>query len=98
MGGSPVGIVAQEPSVMAGVMDINASDKICRFVHFCDCYNIPLVTFVDSPGFLPGSDQEHRGIIRHGAKVLFAYSECHRSQDQHHHPQSLWRRHDRDEQ
>lgn len=74
MGGSPVGIVAQEPSVMAGVMDINSSDKICRFVHFCDCYNIPLVTFVDSPGFLPGSDQEHRGIIRHGAKVLFAYS------------------------
>lgn len=74
MGGSPVGIVSQEPSVMAGVMDIDASDKICRFVHFCDCYNIPLVTFVDSPGFLPGSDQEHRGIIRHGAKVLFAYS------------------------
>jgi propionyl-CoA carboxylase beta chain len=74
MGGSTVGIVSQEPNVMAGVMNIDASDKICRFVHFCDCYNIPLVTFVDSPGFLPGSDQEHRGIIRHGAKVLFAYS------------------------
>jgi propionyl-CoA carboxylase beta chain len=74
MGGSTVGIVSQEPNVMAGVMNIDSSDKICRFVHFCDCYNIPLVTFVDSPGFLPGSDQEHRGIIRHGAKVLFAYS------------------------
>jgi propionyl-CoA carboxylase beta chain len=74
MGGMTVGIVAQEPSVMAGVMDINAADKICRFVHMCDCFNVPLVTFVDSPGFLPGSDQEHRGIIRHGAKVLFAYS------------------------
>ena len=60
--------------MLAGVMDIDAADKICRFVHMCDCFNIPLVTFVDSPGFLPGSDQEHRGIIRHGAKVLFAYS------------------------
>ncbi len=74
LGGMPVGIVSQEPSMMAGVMDINSADKICRFVHLCDCFNIPLVTFVDSPGFLPGSDQEHRGIIRHGAKVLFAYS------------------------
>jgi methylmalonyl-CoA decarboxylase subunit alpha len=74
MGGMSVGIISQEPNVMAGVMDIDAADKICRFVHFCDCFNIPLVTFVDSPGFLPGSDQEHRGIIRHGAKVLFAYS------------------------
>ena len=74
MGCGTVGIVGQEPSAMAGVMDINASDKISRFIHFCDCFNIPLVTFVDSPGFLPGSDQEHRGIIRHGAKVLFAYS------------------------
>ncbi|MDD1749238.1 MAG: hypothetical protein LUO89_05115, partial [Methanothrix sp.] len=72
--GMPVGIVSQEPSMLAGVMDIDAADKICRFVHLCDCFNIPLVTFVDSPGFLPGSDQEHRGIIRHGAKVLFAYS------------------------
>jgi propionyl-CoA carboxylase beta chain len=74
MGGIAVGIVAQEPSVMAGVMDMDAADKICRFVTMCDSFNIPLVTFVDSPGFLPGSDQEHRGIIRHGAKVLFAYS------------------------
>ncbi len=74
--GYPVGIVAQEPSVMAGVIDIDAADKICRFVRLCDCFNLPLVTFVDSPGFLPGVDQEHRGIIRHGAKVLFAYSEA----------------------
>ncbi len=74
MGGMPVGIVAQEPSVMAGVIDIDAADKISRFVHMCDAFNIPLVTFVDSPGFLPGVDQEHRGIIRHGAKVLYAYS------------------------
>jgi len=74
--GCPVGIVAQEPSAMAGVIDIDASDKIARFVRFCDCFNIPLVTFVDSPGFLPGVDQEHKGIIRHGAKVLYAYSEA----------------------
>lgn len=76
IGGHSVGIVAQEPSVMAGVIDIDASDKIARFVRMCDCFNIPLVTFVDSPGFLPGVDQEHRGIIRHGAKVLYAYSEA----------------------
>jgi propionyl-CoA carboxylase beta chain len=76
LGGHSVGIVAQEPSVMAGVIDIDASDKITRFVRMCDCFNIPLVTFVDSPGFLPGVDQEHRGIIRHGAKVLYAYSEA----------------------
>jgi propionyl-CoA carboxylase beta chain len=76
MGGHPVGIISQEPSVMAGVIDIDAADKITRFVRFCDAYNLPLVTFVDSPGFLPGVDQEHRGIIRHGAKVLYAYSEA----------------------
>ena len=76
MGGMPVGIVAQEPSVMAGSVDIDAADKITRFVRFCDSFNLPLVTFVDSPGFLPGVDQEHRGIIRHGAKVLYAYSEA----------------------
>jgi propionyl-CoA carboxylase beta chain len=74
--GHSVGIVAQEPSVMAGVIDIDAADKMARFVRMCDCYNIPLVTFVDSPGFLPGVDQEHHGIIRHGAKVLFAFSEA----------------------
>ncbi len=76
LGGHSVGIVAQEPAQMAGVIDIDASDKIARFVRMCDCFNIPLVTFVDSPGFLPGVEQEHRGIIRHGAKVLFAYSEA----------------------
>lgn len=74
LGGYVVGIVAQEPSVMAGVLDIDSSDKIARFVRFCDAFNIPLITFVDSPGFLPGTDQEHRGVIRHGAKVLYAYS------------------------
>ena len=74
--GMTVGILAQEPSVMAGVIDINAADKLCRTVRFCDAFNIPLVTFVDSPGFLPGVSQEHGGIIRHGAKVLFAYSEA----------------------
>jgi propionyl-CoA carboxylase beta chain len=62
--------------VMAGVIDINSSDKITRHVRMCDCYNIPLVTLVDSPGFLPGVNQEHAGIIRHGAKVLYAYSEA----------------------
>ncbi len=76
IGGHSVGIVAQEPSMMAGVIDIDAADKITRFVRMCDCFNVPLVTFVDSPGFLPGIDQEHRGIIRHGAKVLYAYSEA----------------------
>jgi propionyl-CoA carboxylase beta chain len=76
MGGMPVGIIAQEPSIMAGVIDINAADKICRTVRFCDAFNLPLVTFVDSPGFLPGVSQEHGGIIRHGAKVLYAYSEA----------------------
>jgi methylmalonyl-CoA decarboxylase subunit alpha len=74
--GFPVGIVAQEPSVMAGVIDIDAADKITRFVRLCDCYNLPIITLVDSPGFLPGVEQEHRGIIRHGAKVLYAYSEA----------------------
>ena len=76
IGGHSVGIVAQEPSIMAGVIDIDAADKITRFVRMCDCFNVPLVTFVDSPGFLPGVDQEHSGIIRHGAKVLYAYSEA----------------------
>ncbi|MCD6576571.1 MAG: acyl-CoA carboxylase subunit beta [Anaerolineaceae bacterium] len=74
--GCPVGIVAQEPSALAGIIDIDASDKITRFVRFCDAFNIPLVTFVDSPGFLPGVNQEHKGIIRHGAKIIFAYSEA----------------------
>ncbi len=75
MGGQPVGIIGQEPAFMAGVMDINASDKISRFVRICDSFNLPIVTFVDCPGFLPGTSQEHGGVIRHGAKVLFAYAE-----------------------
>jgi acetyl-CoA carboxylase carboxyltransferase component len=74
--GRSVGIVAQQPEVLAGVLDIDASDKAARFVRFCDCFNIPLLTFVDVPGFLPGVEQEHRGIIRHGAKLLYAYCEA----------------------
>jgi len=76
IGGHSVGVVGQEPAVMAGVIDIDASDKMTRFVRMCDCFNVPLVTFVDSPGFLPGIAQEHGGIIRHGAKLLYAYSEA----------------------
>ncbi|GBE21791.1 MAG TPA: acyl-CoA carboxylase subunit beta [Actinobacteria bacterium] len=74
--GYSVGIVANQPSVLAGTLDITASIKGARFVRFCDAFNIPLVTFVDVPGFLPGVDQEHGGIIRHGAKLLYAYSEA----------------------
>ena len=76
MNGRPVGIVAQQPAVLAGVLDIDSSDKGARFVRFCDCFNIPIVTFEDVPGFLPGIKQEHGGIIRHGAKLLFAYCEA----------------------
>lgn len=72
--GRTIGVVANQPNQMAGVLDINASDKISRFVRFCNAFNIPLVTFVDVPGFLPGVQQEYGGIIRHGAKMLFAYS------------------------
>ena len=76
MGGESVGILAQQPAYMAGVLDIDASDKAARFVRVCDCFNIPLVTLVDVPGYMPGTDQEFRGIIRHGAKLLFAYAEA----------------------
>jgi propionyl-CoA carboxylase beta chain len=76
LAGRSVGIVAQQPSVLAGALDIDASTKAARFVRTCDCFNIPLVSFVDVPGFLPGVDQEHAGIIRHGAKLLFAYCEA----------------------
>jgi propionyl-CoA carboxylase beta chain len=76
IGGRPVGIVANQPQVLAGVLDIGASMKAARFVRFCDCFNIPLVTLVDVPGFLPGVAQEHGGIIKHGAKLLFAYAEA----------------------
>jgi len=72
--GRPVGVIANQPNAMAGVLDINASDKSSRFVRFCNAFNIPLITFVDVPGFLPGVEQERGGIIRHGAKMLFAYS------------------------
>lgn len=76
MGGHPVGIVANQPAVLAGVLDINSSAKAARFVRFCDAFNIPIITLVDVPGFLPGVAQEHGGIIRHGAKLLYAYCEA----------------------
>ncbi|MBV8360905.1 MAG: methylmalonyl-CoA carboxyltransferase, partial [Deltaproteobacteria bacterium] len=76
LGGLSVGIVANQPSYLAGCLDIDASVKGARFVRFCDCFNIPLVTFVDVPGFLPGTAQEFGGIIRHGAKLLYAYCEA----------------------
>ncbi len=74
--GHPVGVVANQPFVLAGVLDINASDKGARFIRFCDAFHIPLLTLVDTPGFLPGTDQEYGGIIRHGAKLAYAYSEA----------------------
>lgn len=74
--GQVVGLVAQQPMVLAGVLDVDAADKIARFIRFCDAFNIPLITFVDSPGFLPGVAQEHSGIIRHGAKIVYSYSEA----------------------
>jgi acetyl-CoA carboxylase carboxyltransferase component len=74
--GQTVGFVANQPLVLAGVLDVDSSDKAARFIRFCDAYNIPLVTLVDLPGYLPGVDQEYAGVIRHGAKVLYAYSEA----------------------
>ena len=74
--GKTVGIVGNQPMVLAGVLDIESSEKAARFVRTCDAFNIPLVTFVDVPGFLPGVDQEYGGIIRHGAKLLYAYCEA----------------------
>jgi len=76
MDGHSVGIVANQPDYLAGVLDINASDKGARFIRFCDAFHIPLVTLVDTPGFLPGTDQEYEGIIRHGAKMIYAYAEA----------------------
>jgi len=76
LGGHSVGVVANQPAVLAGVLDIAASLKAARFIRFCDAFNIPLVTFEDVPGFLPGVAQEHGGIIKHGAKLLFAYCEA----------------------
>ena len=74
--GETVGFVANQPLVLAGVLDVDSSDKVARFIRYCDSFNIPLVTLVDLPGYLPGIDQEHNGVIRHGAKVLYAYSEA----------------------
>mmetsp|Transcript_15376 Transcript_15376/g.46375 ORF Transcript_15376/g.46375 Transcript_15376/m.46375 type:complete len:207 (-) Transcript_15376:33-653(-) len=74
--GKPVALVANNPAVLAGCLDIDSSTKAARFVRFVNAFNIPIVTFVDVPGFLPGTDQEHNGIIRHGAKLLFAYAEA----------------------
>lgn len=76
IGGRPIGIIANQARVMAGCLDINASDKASRFIRHCDAFNLPIVTFVDVPGYLPGVAQEHNGIIRHGAKLLYAYSEA----------------------
>ncbi|MGD2156908.1 MAG: acyl-CoA carboxylase subunit beta, partial [Anaerolineales bacterium] len=76
LGGHSIGIIANQPAVLAGVLDINSSEKGARFVRFCDAFNIPLLTFVDVPGFLPGTDQEHGGIIRSGSKLLYAYCEA----------------------
>ena len=76
LNGRVVGVVANQPTVLAGCLDIDASDKATRFIRFCDAFNIPLLTFVDVPGYLPGTHQEHNGIIRHGAKLLWCYSEA----------------------
>lgn len=76
LNGCVVGVVANQPACMAGVLDIDASDKAARFIRFCDCFNIPLITFEDVPGFLPGTQQEHNGIIRHGAKIVYAFAEA----------------------
>jgi acetyl-CoA carboxylase carboxyltransferase component len=76
LGGHSIGIVANQPAVLAGVLDIDASEKAARFIRFCDCFNIPIITFEDVPGFMPGTRQEHAGIIRSGAKLLYAYCEA----------------------
>ena len=74
--GKTVGIVANQPLFLAGALDIDSSNKASRFIRFCDCYGIPIVTLVDTPGYMPGTNQEHNGIIRHGSKLLFAYCEA----------------------
>ena len=76
MDGKPIGVVAQQPSHLAGALDIDASSKAARFVRFCDAFNIPVLSFVDVPGFMPGTNQEYGGIIRHGAKLIYAYAEA----------------------
>lgn len=77
LGGETVGIIANNPLVLAGVLDIDAAIKASRFIRFCDAFNIPIVTFVDVPGYLPGTHQEHQGVIRHGAKLLYAFAGRH---------------------
>ena len=89
--GTTVGVVANQPLALAGVLDSDASRKGARFVRFCDCFNIPIVTFVDVPGFLPGTAQEYGGLIKHGAKLLFAFAEATVPGDRHH-PQGVRRR------
>ena len=76
IGGKSVGIVANQPNYLSGSLDINASNKAARFIRFCDAFNIPIITFVDVPGYLPGTEQEHGGAIRHGSKLLYAYCEA----------------------
>jgi acetyl-CoA/propionyl-CoA carboxylase len=76
LGGRSVGLIANQPMYLAGALDINSSNKAARFIRFCDAFNIPIVTLVDTPGYLPGTDQEHNGIIRHGSKLLYAYCEA----------------------
>ncbi|HET7644481.1 MAG TPA: carboxyl transferase domain-containing protein, partial [Nitrososphaeraceae archaeon] len=76
MDGKTVGIVANQPMYLAGALDIDSSNKAARFIRFCDSFNIPIITLVDTPGYLPGTDQEHNGIIRHGSKLLYAYCEA----------------------
>jgi acetyl-CoA carboxylase carboxyltransferase component len=76
MRGRTIGFVANQPLELAGVLDVDSSDKAARFIRYCDAFNIPIITFVDIPGYLPGVDQEHAGVIRHGAKMLYAYSEA----------------------
>jgi len=76
LGGRSVGLIANQPMYLAGALDINSSNKAARFIRFCDAFNIPIVTLVDTPGYLPGTEQEHNGIIRHGSKLLYAYCEA----------------------
>ena len=97
MEGATIGIVANQPMVLAGCLDIDSASKAARFVRFCDCFNIPIVTFVDVPGFLPGTAQEYGGIIKHGAKLLVRLRRGDRAEGHADHPQGLWRRLRRDE-
>ena len=89
--GHAVGVIANQPKVLAGTLDIAASIKGARFIRTCDAYNIPIVTFVDVPGFLPGTEQEYNGIIRHGSKLLYAYAEATVPEDHRDHPQGVRR-------